>query len=131
MFSEKIALPLSLSPQEWAVTQWRGVANFIGMMYGYPDPVPAIEKFDESRVLGPAPFKESTADMQYKYRKEFMEWLTDPLTKKVTVSTIELQTEGVATATGDQQPCIPPRLADPRLSTYVICFMWGRWCVVH
>ena len=26
--------------------------------------------------------------MQHKYCKEFMEWLTDPLTKKVTVSTV-------------------------------------------
>ena len=61
---------------------------FVLMMYGYPDLVPAIEKFDESRVLGPAPFKESAGDMQYWYCKEFMEWLTDPLTKKVTVSTV-------------------------------------------
>ena len=50
--------------------------------------VPAIEKFDESRVLGPAPFKEPAGDMQYWYYKEFMEWLTDLLTKKVTVSTV-------------------------------------------
>ena len=70
------------------MTQWWGVANFVVTMYGYPDLVPAIEKFDESRVLGPAPFKESAGDMQHWCCKEFMEWLTDPLTKKVTVSTV-------------------------------------------
>ena len=58
------------------------------MMYGYPDLAPAIEKFDESRVLGQAPFKESAGDMQYWYWEEFMEWLTDPLPKKVMVSTV-------------------------------------------
>ena len=70
------------------MTQWQGVTNFVGMMYRYPNLVPAIEKFEESRVLGPAPFKESAGDMQYWYCKEFMEWLTDPLTKKVTVSIV-------------------------------------------
>ena len=58
------------------------------MMYGYPDLVPAIKKFDESRVVDPTPFKQSVGDMQYWYCKEFMEWLTIPLTKKVTVSTV-------------------------------------------
>ena len=70
------------------MTQWRGVANFVGLMYGYSDLLPAIEKFDESRVTGPAALKESAGDMQVWYCKEFMEWLTDPLTKNVTVSTV-------------------------------------------
>ena len=88
MFNKKFVLVLLLSRQERALMQWQGVVNFVGMMYGYPDVVQAIEKFDEARVLGLAPFKESTGDVQYKYCKEFMEWLTGPLATKVTVSAV-------------------------------------------
>ena len=69
------------------MAQLRGVTNFVGMMYGYPHVVPAIQKFNESRVLGLATFKESVEDMHYWWCKEFMPWLLDPLTKNVTVST--------------------------------------------
>ena len=81
--------------------------------FGYPVLVQAIEKLDEARVLGPAPLKESVGDMQYKYYKEFMEWLTDPLTKKGYGEDGELQTEGVPTPTGDHHPCVPPKSANP------------------
>ena len=95
MFSPKLAIPLFLSQQQQAVTQWQGVAIFLGMMHAYSNLVPAIEKFYESRVLGPTPFKESTRDIQYKSYKEFMEWLTAPLTKKVTVSIVNRKLQDV------------------------------------
>ena len=89
ILSQKHAITLLLSQQERAVTQWRGVAHFLRMMYGYPDLVPAVGQFDESKVLGPAPFEESAGAMRYRYGKDFMEWLTDPLPRKVTVSTVK------------------------------------------
>ena len=49
----------------------------------------AIKKFDKSRVVGRAPIHESTRDVQYKYCKECMEWLAEPLKKKVTMSIVK------------------------------------------
>ena len=87
MFSEKFALPLLLSQQEWAVTHWRGVANFVGMMW-LSQSSRGNRKIGQVKGPGPAPFKKTTGDMQYKCCKEFMECLTDPLTQKVAVSTV-------------------------------------------
>ena len=86
--SQKHALTFSLSRQEQIVWQWRGVRNFVGILHGYPDVVASIKKFDEERVLGLPPFKESAGEMQYWWCKEYMEWLTDALTKKVTENTV-------------------------------------------
>ena len=81
------------------------------MMYGYPDLVLAIENFDESRVLGPITFKESTRDLQYKCCKESMEWLTDPLTKKVTVSIVNRKLKELGHLQGISTHVYQPDLA--------------------
>ena len=100
------------------------------MMYRYPYLVPAMEKFDESRVLGPAPFKESAGNMQYWYCKEFMESLTDPLMKKVTVSTVNRKLKEVRQQQGIYTPIYHlelPIYDSQRMS----CTFCGQFAVLY
>ena len=107
-----------------------GSHKLLGMMYGYPDLVLAIEKFDESRVLGPALFNESARDMQYWYRKEFMEWLTDPLSKKVTVSTVNCKLKELCQLQGIYTHVYHPDLPIHD-SQHISCTFYGQFVVSH
>ena len=64
----------------------------------------------------------------YSYYEEFMEWLTDLLMKKVTVSTVNRKLKELRHA---GHPCIPPRLADLRFAMYVMHVLWALCCLVH
>lgn len=76
-----------MSQRQTAVDQWRGFSLYVGMV------MPAVDKFlsmlqafDEKKVFGPSPFKES-GGLPPEYCMQFLDWCCSPLEKK-TASTV-------------------------------------------
>ena len=100
-----------VAQQERALTQWRGIANFVGMMHGYPDLVPAIEKIRRVKGPGCSTVQRVIGGHAIVVLQGFHGVVDGSVDEKGHGEHSEPSIEGVAPAVGQQHPCIPPKPA--------------------